>query len=69
MNNYYVSKKMNTYGYHVVHNQNCPNIPERRESLYVGYFTHSAPAVQKAKDYFDLTEACEVCSRRIFSNN
>ncbi|MEJ2055363.1 MAG: hypothetical protein P8X42_15715 [Calditrichaceae bacterium] len=64
MENYYVSKKVTATGYHEVHKQNCPLMPERNEILYLGYFTHCTPAVQKAKDYFKNVYGCRECAKK-----
>lgn len=63
MDNYYVSKKVNNDGFHIVHKRDCPNIPKRKDSMYLGYFTNCTPAIQKAKTYFEPVCGCKECSK------
>ena len=63
MDNYYVSKKMTVDGYHLVHKEDCPNLPEDKEYLYLGYFSNIKPAVEKAKNFFNLVTGCTKCSK------
>jgi hypothetical protein len=62
MDNYYVTKKMKTNGYHVVHTQDCSLLPDLDDVFYLGYFSNCLPAIEKAKRYYQHVTGCEECS-------
>ena len=64
MDSYFVSKRMNAEGFHIIHKQSCPDMPELKDALYLCYFSNSAPAIQKVKNYFELVAGCAICSKR-----
>lgn len=61
MASYYVNKNPQPNGDHEVHREGCDWLPKPENQLYLGEFTHCAPAVQKAKTYYSTADGCKYC--------
>ena len=60
---YYVNKNQQSNGDHEVHTTGCSFMPSEANRIYLGNFTSCAPAVQKAKEYYQQVNGCYYCSR------
>ena len=58
---FYVNKNAQTNGDHEVHRAPCSWLPKSENCLYLGEFTSSHQAVQKAKQYYNQVNGCYYC--------
>lgn len=59
---YYVNKNAQSNGDHEVHTAGCSWLPDPENRIYLGEFSSCAPAVRKAKEYYDQSNGCYYCS-------
>ena len=48
---------------HVVHREDCPQLPGESRRLYIGHFTCKDEALKRSKVIYPTSDACEVCCR------
>jgi len=48
-------------GYHYVHKQGCPFLPEHRRRVPLGVFQSSPEAVMEGRRYFRTVHCCPFC--------
>ncbi len=65
MPKYYVGKKSQLTGFHAVHKQSCPLLPEQDNRVYLGEFDNGRDAINRAKILFTYSTGCIFCSREI----
>lgn len=61
MNHYYVHDDVDENGQHEVHNDNCFRLP--KDKSYLGYYSNSKEAVEKAKTIYSNSDGCYHCCR------
>lgn len=62
MANYYVNKNAQANGDHEVHRSGCSYMPRPENCIFLGDFETCAPAVRKAKEYYQQSNGCYYCS-------
>lgn len=60
---YYVRIKPQLNGTNMVHNEDCPLLPDVENRIYLGEFTSNEEALLKAKLYFQEVSVCNFCSK------
>jgi hypothetical protein len=60
---YYVNKKAQTNGDHVVHREDCHYLPSSENRHYLGIFNSCQEAVKVAKRTFPQSNGCFYCSK------
>lgn len=60
---YYVSIYPQTNGYHPVHKENCPFLPEAGKRIFLGKFMNPRDALEESKKYFSRSNICLFCSK------
>jgi len=62
MKKYYVSINAESNGEHCVHDQDCLNLPEIFNRIYLGRFDISFEAIDEAKKHFRRINGCKLCT-------
>jgi len=58
---YFISTRPSIRGYHYVHKQGCPFLPELRRRVSLGVFQSSPEAVIEGRRYFRTADCCPFC--------
>lgn len=61
MSIYYVNKKPEKTGEHLVHRKDCEHRPSYEACDYLGYFAKPSEAVQQAEIFLENIEVCKIC--------
>jgi len=61
MDYYYANKNAQSSGEHEVHKSSCSYLPDADNQMGLGYFSTSAEAIQKAKEYYSKVDGCHYC--------
>ena len=64
---YYVGIRAHTKGFHSVHDEECPFLPEKEKRIYLGVFEYPEDAVVESKKYFGWSNTCPFCSKERLS--
>jgi len=64
---YYVGIRAHTNGFHSVHDDECPFLPEKEKRIYLGVFEYPEDAVEESKKYFRWSDTCPFCSKERLS--
>ena len=62
MDTYYLNKKTNEYGFHMVHKINCVLMVGEDNRIQLGEFPNGLDAVHVAKRYFPKSTCCLFCA-------
>ena len=60
---YYVNKKPEKTGEHLVHKKDCSYRPSYEICDYLGYFAKPTEAVAQAEIFLEKVEACPYCCK------
>ena len=62
MSSYYVTKKVDLNGMHIVHEEGCKNMPEELNITYMGEYDSDIEAVEACKkNYYHNSDGCYTC--------
>lgn len=63
MNKYFINTRPFSNGYHVVHKQDCPLLPEPGKRILLGVFQSPDDAINEGKNHFRKPVCCRFCSK------
>lgn len=61
MDEFFVEKRANDSGEHIVHKECCPTLPARDELRWIGVRSTTAVPLQEAADFFSKSAPCPDC--------
>ena len=61
MAEFYIEKKRNETGEHIVHSSTCSSLPATDSMEYLGAFSNAKAPVNKAVDRFSKVSTCSTC--------
>lgn len=61
MDDFFVEKRANEAGEHVVHKECCPSLPAKDELRWLGVRSNTAAPLKEAADWFAKSSPCPVC--------
>lgn len=61
MNEYFVEKRGNENGEHLVHKDRCPALPEKDTLRWIGVHSNDAAPLKEAGDVFAMVAPCPEC--------
>ncbi len=59
---YFINIRPCSGGYHVIHNQDCPLLPEQGKRIFLGVFQSPDDAVNEGRKHFRKPVCCRFCS-------
>jgi len=59
---YYIGIKPRSGGYHLIHNEECPFLPEEHKRIFLGNFNSSYNARVAGTKFFRKSYRCPFCS-------
>jgi hypothetical protein len=62
---YYAAVRPQTNGYHAVHKEGCPFLPEIEKRIYLGELSSGRDAFKESRLHFKKTEGCIFCCSEI----
>lgn len=66
MNFFYLSSFPNAQGDHLIHDKNCPDLPDPLDRDYIGPFNNGREAMRKAIVNQERSVCCEKCCNSSF---
>ena len=60
---FYIGLRSQTTGYHSVHKDDCPFLPEEGRRIYLGRYCHGDDPASEAKKYFEKVNKCSFCMK------
>jgi len=64
---YYVGIRPQTNGFHAVHEEGCPFLPETGKRIFLGRFQNPQDALKESRKYFKRSNICLFCSKEYLS--
>jgi hypothetical protein len=58
---YYMAIRPQTNGFHALHKEDCPFLPEDKKRIYLGMFGSGHDAIREGQRRFSGTTVCRFC--------
>ena len=63
MDHYYLNRNPQAEGEREVHISTCSFLPDQKNQIDLGYFTHCSEAMKEAKKHYINVDGCYYCCR------